>query len=416
MNSLPTDPLPANPPYGARASAWALIAFVGFWPRYGVSELIALLVGIAALWAAANGCLRLNRSQWLMLALVFFSFWLPELLSAPDALVRDEAWREVALDLRYAPFLMVVVLAVSSASSRALAYRGIGVIALWWLLDALLQAATGWSLGGPAGPERLSGIFGADNLKLGWVMAVLSPFVLQWAARHGHGVWLLAAAALSLVVLLAGARAAWLALALVLAGSVWIEFGGRKRLLLATIALVLAALALAWLGSARFGQRIERTAAVLSGDSEGLDVALSYRLPIWRAAARMIAAHPLNGIGVRGFREAYPQFAGKDDHWLQGDNHGAFHAHQWLLEVLSETGVLGLACWLTGLGLLYRRWRRVSAACREQARAPALALLAALFPLNTHLALYSTFWSGVLLLMLGLFAGVLASDQAKPAP
>src|SRR3546814_3526083 len=92
----------------------------------------------------------------------------------------------------------------------------------------------------------------------------------------------------------------------------------------------------------------------------------------------MIAAHPLNGIGVRGFREAYPQFAGKDDHWLQGDNHGAFHAHQWLLEVLSETGVLGLTCWLTGLGLLYRRWRQASVACRVQARAPALALLAAL--------------------------------------
>src|SRR3546814_15372516 len=131
-------------------------------------------------------------------------------------------------------------------------------------------------------------------------MAVLSPFVWQWAARQGHGVWWLAAAALSLVVLLAGARGAWLALALVLAGSVWIEFGGRKRLLLATIALVLAALALAWLGSARFGQRIERTAAVLSGDSEGLDVALSYRLPIWRAAGRMIAAHPPNGTGRSG--------------------------------------------------------------------------------------------------------------------
>src|SRR3546814_13658759 len=97
-------------------------------------------------------------------------------------------------------------------------------------------------------------------------------------------------------------------LALVLAGSVWIEFGGRKRLLLATIALVLAALALAWLGSARFGQRIERTAAVLSGDSEGLDVALSYRLPIWRAAGRMSAAHPLNEIGRASCRERVCQY------------------------------------------------------------------------------------------------------------
>jgi len=414
MNNLSPDATLTSAPYGARAAAWALIAFVACWPKYGVSELIVVLAGVAVLSALANGCVRLNHAQWAMLALVFFSFWLPELISAPDALERDEAWREVGLDLRYAPFLMLVILAAGSASSRALLYHGLAAIAAWWLLDGLVQAATGWSLGGPAEAERLSGIFGADNLKLGWVLAVLSPFVLQSAAQRGRGLWLLAAALLSLIVLLAGARAAWLALALVLAGSAWTQFGGRRRWLLASAALLVAALALAYVGSERFGQRVERTAAVLSGDSEGLDVALSYRLPIWRAAGGMIAAHPVNGIGVRGFREAYPQFVAEDDHWMQGDNRGAFHAHHWLLEVLAETGVLGLTCWLTGLGLLYRRWRRASAALREQARAPALAVLAALFPLNTHLALYSTFWSGVLLLLLGLLAGVLASDEAGP--
>lgn len=414
MNSLPPDPLPTSPPYGARAAAWALIAFVAFWPKFGVSELIALLAGVAVLVATVNGCVRLRRAQWLMLALLFFSFWLPELLSAPDALARDEAWREVALDLRYAPFLMLVIFAAGNTASRTLLYRGLGVIVAVWLVDALVQAATGFSLGGPAEAERLSGIFGADNLKLGWVLAVLSPFALQWAARRGDGMWLLAAAALSLVVLLAGARAAWLALALVLVGSAWLRFGGRKQLLLATATLVLAALALAWVGSERFGQRIERTAAVLSGDSEGLDVALSYRLPIWRAAGRMIVAHPLNGIGVRGFREAYPQFVADDDHWMQGDNTGAFHAHQWLLEVLAETGALGMACWLIGLGLLAWQWCRASAAIRARARAPALAVLAALFPFNTHLALYSSFWSGVLLLLLGLLAGTLVAVDEEP--
>lgn len=414
MSSLPRDAPPWRAPTGADAAAAAVIAFVAFWPKYGVSELIVVLAGVAALWALVNGCIRLNRAQWQMLALVFGSFWLPELLSAPDALERAEAWREVALDLRYAPFLLLVIVAVASASSRRWVFRGVAVIVAFWLLDAGVQAVTGWSLGGPAEAERLSGIFGADNLKLGWVVAVLSPFVLHAAAQRGRGLWLLAAAVLTWVVLLAGARAAWVALALVLAGSAWLQFAGHKRLLLATAALALAALALAYFGSPRFGQRIERTAAVLSGDREGLDVALSYRLPIWQAAGRMIVAHPLNGIGVRGFREAYPQFVAADDFWLQGENRGAFHAHQWLLEVLAETGVLGLACWLTGFGLLYRRWRQASKALRERARAPALAVLAAWFPLNTHLAVYSSFWSGVLLLLLGLLAGTLVADEAEP--
>ena len=44
---------------------------------------------------------------------------------------------------------------------------------------------------------------------------------------------------------------------------------------------------------------------------------------------------------------------------------------------------------------------------RRQARPAALALGVAVFPLNTHLAAYSSFWGGVLLLLAGLYAGAL---------
>ena len=54
------------------------------------------------------------------------------------------------------------------------------------MLDALRADATGYSLGGAAERERLSGIFGADNLKLGPVLAALAPFVLL-AARARFG-------------------------------------------------------------------------------------------------------------------------------------------------------------------------------------------------------------------------------------
>lgn len=398
----------------SRRAAWWVLAFVLAWPKFGVAELVAVLGGLALLVALARHRAVLTSRQWTLAALVFGSYWLPELLSAPDALERAEAWREVALDLRYAPFIAMAILASGSLASRHLVHRGLAVIAALWVVDGLLQAGTGWSLGGPLLADRLSGIFGSGNLKLGWVLVVLSPFVLASAALHGRTAWLLAALAVTVVVLLAGARAAWLGLALVLAGSALSVFGARRRVLLTAVAAGLSLLVLAYLGSPRFAQRIERTTAVLSGDLDGLDTALSYRLPIWRAAGNMIAAHPVNGIGVRGFRERYAQFAAPDDRWLQGTNDGAFHAHQWVLEVLAETGVLGLLCWLLGLGALAGIWWRAGAGLRAQAAAPGLALLAALFPLNTHLASYSSFWGGVLLLMLALFAGALAADEDAP--
>ena len=59
----------------------------------------------------------------------------------------------------------------------------------------LVQAITGWQ---PRRHEhaadRLSGVFGADNLKLGLVLASLSPFALDaMARRFGRLGWLLAA-------------------------------------------------------------------------------------------------------------------------------------------------------------------------------------------------------------------------------
>jgi O-antigen ligase len=161
---------------------------------------------------------------------------------------------------------------------------------------------------------------------------------------------------------------------------------------------------------------VERTEAALNGGTEGLDHALSGRLPIWQAAWNMVLAHPFNGVGVRGFRQAYPDHAIEGDPWLQDAEHGAgYHAHQIVLEVLSETGLIGLLLWLGGVALAWRAWRYATPAARDTARAPALALLVTVFPLNTHLAFYSTFWGGLTLLLAALYAGSLLSDRGPGA-
>src|SRR5690606_40031617 len=116
-----------------------------------------------------------------------------------------------------------------------------------WLIDAWIQFNTGHGLGGAPEPERLSGIFGADNLKLGPVLAVLSPFVLLAARAVAGRPGLLLAFVLVLVpVLAAGSRAAWLSYAIVSVVIAWRETGSLRRFmpLLAGIALAIVMAAL----------------------------------------------------------------------------------------------------------------------------------------------------------------------------
>ena len=404
---------------GFRWTPFVVLAFVALWPTVGPAEAVLSLGALASLAILAyrrfrDGTALLSREAWALITALFFCYWLPEFFSAFDAVDTARAWREVLLDLRYLPFLWLVAISVAQHRGRRIVFVGLGVIALFWALDAAVQSVTGWSLGGANSSDRLSGIFGADNLKLGLVLASLSPFALEAAAERFHATgWILTAMGFGSVILLAGSRASWLVFALVLLLSGWQRIG-RKRLFAVMLASVTVASVLAFSFSAQFESRIERSLAVFSGDRAGLDAALSGRLSIWHAALGMIGDHPVNGVGIRGFRDAYAKYAAPDDFWLSHGQHGALHAHQIVLEILSETGAIGLLLWLMGVALAIRAWRWALPAARRRAMVPAMALVVTAFPLNTSLAFYSTFWGGVFLLLLALFAGALFALQDDP--
>lgn len=414
MNQLQAEP-------GFRWTPWVVLAFVALWPTVGPAEAVLSLGAIASMALLAwrrfhGGTGLLSREAWALITALFFCYWLPELFSAIDAVDRGRAWREVLLDLRYLPFLWLTAMAVAPERGRRIVFTGLGVIALAWAIDATVQAATGWSLGGANSSDRLSGIFGAGNLKLGLVLAALSPFALEAAAERFHAAgWIVAAGVLGVVILLAGSRGSWVMFGLVLLLSGWRQIG-RKRLAVVMVAGALLAGGLALAVSPQFQSRIQRSLAAFNGDRAGLDQALSGRLSVWHAALGMIDAHPVNGVGIRGFRDAYASYAAKDDFWLAHGQKGALHAHQIVLEILSETGLVGLVLWLMGLALAIRAWRWSLPAARRRARVPALALVVTAFPLNTSLAFYSTFWGGAFLLLLALFGGALFAIEDDDVP
>lgn len=440
MPPLPAEPALAPGSPGSRAGRWApwwVIAFVAMWPLPGIAEGVLVL---GALYAAVRMTqLRLQGKQrllsspaWALTSILFLGYWLPQAFSTFDAIDPATAWRKTAAGLRYLPFMWLVAIAVATPQRRALTLGGIALITGVWTLDALAQAAVGtsplfWSLDqlkwalsghGLCAPEeaalvdRLSGVLGPCNLKFGQVLASLSPFLLFAAARRAQvWGWALAAAAIGAVLVLAGSRAAWLTYALVLVFSGWRLLGARALLGCLAVGLV-AAVALG-VGSTQVRERVARTAMAWEGEGDGVNRALSGRAQIWSAAGCMIQQHPVNGVGARGFRDAYPSCnpePGEPVVWGAGP---ALHAHQIVLEILAETGVLGLLLWLAAVAQAWRAWRFAPLAARERARPAMLALAVTVFPLNTHLAFYSTFWGGLTLLLAALYAGsLLARDEA----
>ena len=429
--------LHADPPeHGWRwAPAWVL-TFIALWPAPGVAEGVMVLGALAAivklLFARFRGGTRLlSGPAWALTSVLFFAYWFPQLISSFDALDQGRAFRESLVDLRYLPFLWLVASAVAGERGRRITFNGIALIVSVWTVDALLQIVSGtsplfWGLDqlkqlisghGMCKAEdsrvldRLSGFLGPCNLKLGVVLASMAPFALFAAGkRAGLWGWSLLAAGIGVVVLLAGARAAWLTYALVLVFSGWRLLGWKK--LLGVFAFGAVALVVLALVSPQFSERIERTARVLTVDESGVDMALSGRAQIWQAATCMIREHPFNGVGARNFRQEFPAcdpMPGHPPAWGAGAAH---HAHQIVLEILSETGVIGLLLWLAGAALAWRAWRYASPEARERARPAMLALGVTVFPFNTHLAFYSTFWGGLTLLLAALYSGsLLARDN-----
>lgn len=436
-----SGPGPAAAPAGWRwAPAWVL-AFVALWPAPGIAEGVMVLGALAAIVLllrarVGGGAALLSPQAWALTSVLFCAYWLPQAMAAVDAIDAGRAWREALVDLRYLPFLWLAAAAVGDARGRRIVFGGIGVIVAIWTLDALIQTATGTSplfAGMDAAKlaisgnrlcdandyallDRLGGVLGPCNLKLGVVLATLAPFALFAAsARLGRAGWLLAAVAVGSVVLLAGSRASWISFGLVLLWSGWRLLGWKRLAVVFGFGLV--ALALLGVSVPQVGERIERTARVLAGDEAGVNSALSGRTRIWGAALCMARAHPVNGVGPRGFREVFADCdptPGVHPEWGIGP---ALHAHQLVLEVLSETGGIGLLLWLAGAALAWRAWRYAEPAAREATRPAMLALAVTVFPLNTHLAFYSTFWGGVTLLLAALYAGSLygrAGPSAAP--
>lgn len=351
--------------------------------------------------------LRDDRGARLVLA-VFLGLWAPQVLALPDAV--DVAFSAQTAAIYIALPLMAVHMIRALADDRQwlLLSTGLSVIVGLWAVDVVLPALglVEWP-GRPDHDRMLDGAYFGRHT-LGYLAAVIAPFVLEISRRYGDRRWLawLVPVALCAVVIVSGKRWGWVMLILGGAGfgtylaRVW----GVRSARIAGAATLVGLLAV-FLYSQHEGtrERVELSLGVLSTDVEEIDTAISWRLDIWRNAAVVASDHWVNGIGTRGFRDVYGAYAPTDDFWMQDGLTGALHPHFFALEVAAETGLIGL------LGYGFALWAILTSLSRIPADRPwvrplGIAAVVAHLPINVHTALYSEWWSGTSWWLLGLLA------------
>lgn|GEM_PF-2477571 len=270
-----------------------------------------------------------------------------------------------------------------------------------WVLGAaaaagVWQAALGLAQLMRLGDVPVGGLTGAlPNHVQYAVYLLLSAIALVTfvATCRGAVRWLLLVplAAIVAVMLMTLARGVLVTAGLVGIAGIVMAVRDKRRALAWAAALVAAGLALT-LVSGRFGTLVEIPSAV--SDPERLDVLLSGRLALLTAAWNMFVAHPVLGVGYGRFPQLWTQYVSEDvgNIFLRQFQ---LATHSTYLQIMAETGIIGIALYvsLVALGLRYawgafKAWRDRHAFLS----AAALAVLLGVLAIAAHGILDNTGW------------------------
>ncbi len=179
-----------------------------------------------------------------------------------------------------------------------------------------------------------------DALRLSALIVLCGVLLAALLMSWSRGAWLGFGAA-CVAILFAWPRKAWVGALLVIGGALAMIISLRFNLLPASIA----------------GRLTGFTDFIQTFDVRGVDVndanyAVLERLAHWQAAESMAQYHPWFGVGIGNYEPVYPAYS------LINWPAPLGHAHNIYLNMLAETGVVGLvtyaALWIT---VIWQTWR-----------------------------------------------------------
>lgn len=276
---------------------------------------------------------------------LLFGYWLPRQF---DALSRFVLALPVFLLLRQLPSRHLRMIGWGCAA-------GALAVGIWAFLD---QPAGGWTDANRLNNSYTNAIpFGDTALLLGF----LSVFTLGWDKPGDWrvlGLRLLALVAGGYASYLSGTRGAWLAVPVfvVLLGSQYQWFADKKRLLVATLAIVISVGAL--LSTERVQKRLSDVTKDFSMMQQGEDyTSVGLRLQLWNASRQIFSHHPVYGVGKGHLENELRVMAQRGEVKAEIVNE---RAHSDFFSTLAEMGTIGVACLLLfyyGISVYFWRHR-----------------------------------------------------------
>lgn len=256
----------------------------------------------------------------------------------------------------------IVLVAVNVVTTRE-RLRGLLVVtvaafAIYPMRGTLLNYLGGYTLGGRAlwnaiyaNPNDLAGL---SLLQLAIVVGLVET-ERKWVVRAGA---MVSAFLLPTIILLTQSRAVFIATAfcaLVVAGR---HLRNVRAIVLLSAVLVGVAFAVpdtTWKRIATIAE-IGDPEQDLRGEAES---STAQRLEVWKVARRIIADHPLMGVGLGAYASTHNEYARRTQ--FDPIARGGRDTHSTYLNLLAEVGPIGLACFLAivaGTLLDARRVRR----------------------------------------------------------
>jgi O-antigen ligase len=187
------------------------------------------------------------------------------------------------------------------------------------------------------------------------VLALL--LVEKTSDKYDLGIRALAAASLLIcttALILTGTRGAWLAVGfavLIYLLHYILSASARKSyrvFSLLLLLLVTSSVAFSYLPAA------QKRMASLANPS---DYSVVTRFAMWTSASRMIADHPVMGVGLSNYADRYLNQYFNSEPWEKAaKNHDGLthkHPHNSFLYLLAETGVIGFFCYLLLMGYVF---------------------------------------------------------------
>ncbi|HOS04318.1 MAG TPA: O-antigen ligase family protein [Candidatus Hydrogenedentes bacterium] len=337
---------------GICASAWLFsFSFLSFLhvkeaALYGAMTSSALLLCLEP--AAIRPALTFFFPLWLLIALAsVVHLGAHPAQVASDAVIQTVRWALLLL----APAIWFDLLQESRwrrtlRSSIVISACGVGLMAV-----AQYFGLAPWAFPEfPGVTQRVYSVFGNQDL-LGGYMALALPMCVFIMLRHRRlpALWMTCFTLMLGVLLLSGSRSAWLAAAVGLVTMTpYRRLRPRRAWLLLGAAMTTAALCISFAPATTIGRAWNSFAAD--------DVGGRARLWFWDGSLRMIADHPLVGIGPGNYPYWSPWYLGKALDAIGGERHYhnqllTEHPHSDPLNILAETGLVGAAC------ALWMLWR-----------------------------------------------------------